>query len=141
MSRPGKLFERKNQYLPRKLVCRATTGFIGLILIISCATTSNSFGKDDFQQPTTATKPLILQLIIKFRTDTPPPSAADFTDQLSIDAGARLIYLHPISGGAHVFGVKNISDPLQVEEIIRRLTKRSDILYVEQDRILQPLQR
>jgi hypothetical protein len=40
-----------------------------------------------------------------------------------------------------VFGVKNISNPLQIEEIIRRLTKRSDILYVEHDRILRPLQR
>jgi hypothetical protein len=57
--------------------------------------------------------------------------------ELSRDAQTQIIYLRPMSGGAHVFRVMDISDNAQLTTVIQRLSKRPEILYVEQDRIMQ----
>jgi hypothetical protein len=46
------------------------------------------------------------QIIVKFSDATMNPSENIFVDQLSHDAGARLIYVRPMSGAAHVFEVR-----------------------------------
>ncbi|HVO67201.1 MAG TPA: hypothetical protein VMT12_12010 [Syntrophales bacterium] len=76
------------------------------------------------------------QLIIKFRDHTLDPSRNDFVQGLSRDAKATLVYVRPMSGGAHVFRVENISDAAQIAEVIKRLSGRQDVLYVEQDTIM-----
>jgi hypothetical protein len=135
MSRLLKLIEKGKRLLPpaRKFSRLLLPQFLGLILVISCAITSNSIGEDNAQARPPGTRPASGQIIIKFRTNDLNPSRAEFVDQLSRDADARLIYQRPMSGGAHVFGLKNISDADKIKEIIRRLAKRPDVLYVEQD--------
>jgi hypothetical protein len=79
-------------------------------------------------------KKMTEQFIIKFRVPGLDPSHADFAEGLSSDARATLIYLRPVSGGAYVFSVGNISD--SVSAVIQRLSVRPDILYIEQDNIV-----
>jgi hypothetical protein len=73
-------------------------------------------------------------VIVKFRDATIDPMRADFVEHLSHDAGVPLVYLRPISGGAHVFGVEGVSDPGQLAEVMRRLAERGDVAYVEENR-------
>ncbi len=76
------------------------------------------------------------QIIIKFRNHSLNPSRNDFVQGLSRDAKATLVYIRSMSGGAHVFRVENISDAVQLTEVIKRLSNRQDVLYVEQDTIM-----
>jgi hypothetical protein len=77
------------------------------------------------------------QLIIKFKDDVSDPSNADFVKALSRDAKYLLVYIRPMSGGAHVFRVVDFIDDSQLSEVIQRLLKRSDVTYAEQDRTMQ----
>lgn len=85
----------------------------------------------------TATGQYTAQLIIKFSEPTIDPTRADFVEHLSKDAGVPLVYLRPISGGAHLFRIERLADKDQLAAVMKRLTKRTDILYVEPDRVLR----
>jgi hypothetical protein len=106
-------------------------GIVGLIFICGCTTEHTITRQPSLQQMRNT------QLIIKFRNDGFDPSPAVFVQELSRHAHAELAYLRPLTGGAHVFRVENISDTARLAEIIQRLAQRADILYVEPDRIMQ----
>jgi hypothetical protein len=100
-------------------------------------TRSNSTAGGNIQPQPQAAKQKMTQLIIKFRNVNFDPSQGDYLQKLSRDIKATLVYLRPMSGGAHVFRIMDISDNAQLTMVIRRLSERSEILYVEQDRIMQ----
>ena len=77
------------------------------------------------------------QLIIKFMDAVADPSRPEFVKTLSQDAGVGLVYLRPVSGGAHVFRVESGAPPPVLAEAIKRLAARRDIVYVEPDRLLR----
>lgn len=110
---------------------------LGLIFIVSCVATSNSIAGGNIQPQPQAVNQKMAQLIIKFRKADFDPSRIAYVQELSRDAQTQIIYLRPMSGGAHVFRVMDISDNAQLTMVIRRLSKRPEILYVEQDRIMQ----
>ena len=116
---------------------RLLLGLIGLIFIISCGATSNRNAADNIQPQLSVQKLRTAHIIIKFRDDAIDPSRTDFVQGLAHDANAALVYVRPMSGGAHVFRVVNVSDTTQLTEVIQRLSKRPDVLYVEQDRIMR----
>jgi hypothetical protein len=111
--------------------------FFGLIFFISCGTASNSTAGDNIQIQPQATKPKMTQLIIKFRQTDFDPSRNVFVQELSRDAQVPVLYLRPMSDGAHVFRVMDISNDVQLKTVIQRLSQRPEILYIEQDRIIQ----
>ena len=80
--------------------------------------------------------PMKARLIIKF-TEGAYESSPAFLGKLSEDAGTALTYLRPMSVGGHVFECRNVYSSDELAEVIQRLTKRKDVVYVEQDRILQ----
>lgn len=137
MSWPWKINGKKNKNLPRIVSHLIIFGLVIMILIVGCATTSVSNSGDNIQPQPSETKPLSKQIIIEFRADGLDPSTPAFIEQLSRDAAAPLAYLRPMAGGAHVFGLQNISHAAQMEEIVRRLKERADILYVEKDAVMQ----
>lgn len=112
-------------------------GLLGLIFVVSCSTTSNSAAGGDIQPQPQATKQRMTQLIIKFRDADFDPSRIAFVQELSRAAQIQISYLRPMSGGAHVFRVTDITDKEQLTMAIQRLSNRPEILYVEQDRIMQ----
>jgi len=107
--------------------------------LTGCAPASTDITGTITVQPRPAEQPLlkISQIIIKFRDLGLDPSRNDFVQELARTANAALVYVRPMSGGAHVFRVENISNPAQLTEVIQRLSRRSDVLYAEQDSIMQ----
>jgi hypothetical protein len=81
--------------------------------------------------------PMNARLIIKFKDSVRGPSTAAFVSKLSEDAGTALMYVRPMSVGGHVFDCPDVYSSDELAEVIGRLTKRKDVIYVEQDRILQ----
>ena len=110
---------------------------LGLIFIASCSTTSTSIAGDNNKPQPPVARQKMAQLIIKFRKADFDPSQGDYLQKLSRDIKATLVYLRPMSGGAHVFRVVDISDNAQLTTVIQHLSARPEILYVEQDRIMQ----
>jgi hypothetical protein len=103
----------------------------------SGGTISISTAGGNIQPQPQAAKQKMTQLIIKFRNADFDPSRIAYVQELSRDAQTQIIYLRPMSGGAHVFRVVNVSATTQLATIIQQLSKRPEILYVEQDRIMQ----
>jgi hypothetical protein len=79
------------------------------------------------------------QIIIKFRSATVDPSDPEVLAALSASASTPLAFVRPMSGGAFVLRAGGITDPQQLAEVIRRLGTRSDVEYVEPDRLLRPM--
>jgi hypothetical protein len=113
----------------------------GLIFTVTCGLTLNCATANDIQQQPSMEKLRTAQIIIKFRNDALDPSRPDFIEGLSRDASAKLVYVRPMSGGSHVFRVKDITESEQLSKVIQRLSKRPDILYVEQDAMMQHLRK
>ena len=74
------------------------------------------------------------QIIIKFRDPRLDPSQSHFLGEISGDAGAALVHVRPMSGGAHVLRPKKPVDGVELDRIVARLGKRQDVEYVEPDR-------
>ena len=110
---------------------------LGLIFIVSCSTTSTSIAGDNNKPQPPVARQKMVQLIIRFRQADFDPSRIAYVQDLSRDAQTQIIYLRPMSGGAHVFRVMDISDNAQLTTVIQHLSARPEILYVEQDRIMQ----
>jgi hypothetical protein len=79
-----------------------------------------------------------VQIIIKFRRESLDASDERLLTELSRDAGTRLRYLRPLSGGAHVLQAQDLRTPEQLDRLIRRLAERADVEYVEADRRMFP---
>jgi predicted glycosyltransferase len=113
---------------------------LGLIFIISCSITSTGTTGDNGQTQPQGSSQKMVQLIIKFRKADFDPSQNNFVQKLSLETKTTIVYVRPMSGGAHVFRVMNITDDTQLKTIIQKLSKRPEILYVEQDRKMQHYQ-
>jgi len=79
------------------------------------------------------------QLIIKFRDPDLDLSRSHFLEEISRDAGATLVHVRPMSGGAHVLRPKKPVDGVELDRIIGQLRKRQDVEYVEPDRPMRHL--
>ena len=75
------------------------------------------------------------QIIVKFASAVQEPAGPAFVESLSQSAGAKLDYLRPISGDAHVFKVEG-----DAEAAANNLSRRSDVIYAEPDRRLRPME-
>ena len=92
--------------------------------------------------PESATSmPMNARLIIKFKDGVRGPSTAAFVSKLSEDAGTVLIYLRPMSAGGHVFECREIYRPEDLKKVVERLTRRKDVIYVEEDRVVRHQKR
>lgn len=105
------------------------------MLFESCMATLHPGSEKNKDPQPKAGRVLAAQLIIKFKDAKTDPTQANFLKQLSRDAHAILHYLRPMSGGAHVFHVSS-ADEKELAVIIRRLSRRADIEYVEEDSIM-----
>jgi hypothetical protein len=88
-------------------------------------------------QPGTAL-PAHYQLIIKFRTAIDDPAQPDFVQQLSVDAGATLQFERTLGTGAQLYSLDGKLDRAEFSAVLQRLSRRHDVLYAEEDRLVQP---
>jgi len=107
-----------------------------MAFILSCSATANSVGESNMKTKQSIQRTRPAQIIIKFKDNVPDPSRHEFVQEISSVAKVNLHYLRPMSGGAHVFRVENGGKSAQIGDIIKRLSKRPDIIYVEPDAIM-----
>lgn len=96
-----------------------------MLLAAGCAPTPSSVADDGYTA----------RVIVKFSDLGVNPAERSFVDDLSHDAGVTLVYLRPMSGGAHVFEVRNLRDAAELQEVLRRLSRRPGVAYAEEDRV------
>ena len=77
------------------------------------------------------------RLIVSFSDTVADPADAGYLDELGRTAGARLFYVRAASGAAHILEVQ-LADPSQLADVLRRLSRRPDIVYAQQDRMVRP---
>ncbi|MFQ5935497.1 MAG: hypothetical protein ACE5LB_03710 [Acidiferrobacterales bacterium] len=110
---------------------------LGLWVIMGCAPPLSDAVAVDPTSGIAGTPVSTVRIIAKFaRTQAVPPSER-FVQELSKDAGARLIFLRSTAGDALVFSVEGVSSGEQLQDVMQRLAARPDVVYVEQDRILR----
>lgn len=81
-----------------------------------------------------------VQIIVQFRTPVDDPANPAFVQQLSADGGAVLRFVRTLGTGAQLYSVEGGLDRAQLDTVVRQLRQRSDILYVEEDRRVEPAQ-
>jgi hypothetical protein len=109
----------------------------GMGILPACAELHAQGGTDATSQPPSVVTTRSTQLIIKFRDPRLDPSQPQLLDEIGRDAGARLVHVRPMSGGAYVLRLENPADGAELDRIIGRLEKRPDVEYVEPDRPMQ----
>ena len=73
-------------------------------------------------------------VIIKFRDPATDPSQPRYLSELSRAMGVTMVYVRPMSGGAHVLRVDGASGPEHFQRIVQALAQRPEVQYAEPDR-------
>ncbi len=105
-----------------------------LLIILACGSKVPGRADEQAASDRVSAKKISARLILKFRDHVAHPSEEEFVKKLSDVAGVRLIYLRAMSGGAHVCSVPAIDEKTHLDEIINRLSRLEDVIYVEPDR-------
>ncbi len=85
-----------------------------------------------------STAPALQQrVIVRFAPQVRDPQDPALVQSLGAQAGARLQYLHRVSGGACVYTLEGAAD---VDAAVRRLQGDTRVLEVERDRRRTPMQ-
>ncbi len=103
------------------LLCASTLG--------ACATPGSA---------TTAPAASPHQLIIRFRIPVDDPADPAFVQQLTVTAGAELQFMRTLATGAQLYSVDSSLDRREFSAVVQRLSQRHDVLYVEENRRVQP---
>ena len=104
--------------------------------LLLCASTLGACANPNAATPEPAASPY--QLIIQFRTPLGDPAKPAFVQQLSVDAGTALSFLRTLATGAQLYSVDGSLDRDEFTAVMQRLRLRPDVLYVEEDRRVQP---
>lgn len=120
-----------------KLLTIFIISLTGLAMPAGCASTDGRITAERRTDPAVRQEPSKSRIIIKFNNSNINPLRPGFVEGLSHDAGATISYLRPMSGDAHVFSIDVIGAGSSINAIIRRLSGRSDVTYVEQDSIMK----
>lgn len=107
-----------------------------VVLCLGCAPAETQNLAAEPTPESATSMPMNARLIIKFTEGAYETSRA-FLSKLSEDAGTALIYLRPTSVGGHVFECREIYSPEELKKVVERLTRRKDVIYVEEDRLLR----
>jgi len=113
------------------------TGAVGALL--ACAQVSGESGPELAPPASARGAARAVQIIVKFRDPRLDPSRAQFLGEMGRDIGARLVYVRPMSGGAHVLRLEALPDGAELDRIVGRLARRPDVEYAEPDRRMRPM--
>jgi hypothetical protein len=105
---------------------RSTAGFLFSLLAAITMTTSviGCAAQPVMANPT--------QIIVKFQPEVANAESKEFLDSLAATAKVPVQYKRAMSGGAHVLVID--ADEAKVDEALKALGKRKDVLYAEPDR-------
>lgn len=111
-----------------------------VVLCLGCAPADTQTLTAESTPEVSTIAPMRARLIIKF-TEGAYESSPAFLGKLSKDAGTALTYVRPVSVGGHVFECRKIYSPEELKKVVERLTRRKDVIYVEEDRMLRHQKR
>lgn len=106
-------------------------------MTVGCASTDGRITTEKRTDPAVRQDSSRYRIIIKFNNINIDPQQPAFVEDLSRDAGATISYLRPMSGNSHIFSIDVIATSSSINTIIRRLSGRADVKYVEQDLIMK----
>lgn len=78
------------------------------------------------------------RVIIRFKPEVTNPADPAFLQKLSADIGVPLVYVRPMSGGAHVLTFGEKLDRAQMDAALQALNREPTVVYAEEDRIVRP---
>lgn len=107
-----------------------------VVLCLGCTPADTQTPTTESTPETSTIAPVKARLIIKF-TEGAYESSPTFLRKLSEDAGTALVYLRRTSVGGHVFECRDLYSSDELMDVIQRLKRRKDVIYVEQDKILK----
>jgi hypothetical protein len=110
---------------------------LALLVLTGCASTGVSAVDEPARATDTPRLKQIPQVIVKFRDPALDPTRQGFLRTLVRDTGVKLVYVRPMSGGAHVLRIEGAADLAQYQHVVNELATRSEIEYAEPDRLLQ----
>ena len=110
---------------------------LAIMVLPACAQLPAQGGTDTASAQSSTGAARSTQIIIKFRDSGADPSRSSLLEEIGRDSSARLVYVRPMSGGAHVLRLENPVDGAELDRIIGRIAKRQDVEYVEPDRPMQ----
>ncbi len=102
-----------------------------VVLCLGCAPAETQNIAAEPTAESATSMPMNSRLIIKF-ADVAYEASPAFVSKLSKDAGTALTYLRPTS-----VECRGIYSPEELKKVVERLTRRKDVIYVEEDRMMR----
>ena len=122
---------------PQTMLLRFTAAFALALWLPAMQGCAGADDKTRVPAANSATIAVKARIIIRFSDAITNPADARYLDKLGRAAGARFTYVRAVSGGAHIVEAQ-LADQAQLAEVLRRLSKRPDIVYAQLDRMVQP---
>lgn len=122
----------------QRLICKLflfARGFLTTLMLCGCVSTSVTT-----QAESSSMLPMS-QMIVKFKDPAVDPTKPSYLQELSQAIGATLVYVRPMSGGAHILRMEAGANAESFRRVVESLAKRSDVEYAEPDQLLHPMQR
>jgi hypothetical protein len=124
-----------SQRLPH-MVFAFVSKLMALLAVSGCASIGMPAVAEPVQYADSPRIKQMTQVIIKFRDPALDPSRQDYLRVLAHDTGVKLVYVRPMSGGAHVLRVEGAVDAEQFQRVVNGLATRPEVEYAEPDRLL-----
>ena len=84
---------------------------------------------------------VIGRVIVKFRDPAFDPTVGPYLAELSGEFNVTLVYVRPMSGGAHVLQVADANRHIDIDRVIEMMRKRDEVLYAERDRLMRAMEK
>jgi hypothetical protein len=110
-----------------------------LMALSGCASTGMPAAAESVQRADPSRIKQMTQVIIKFRDPTLDPARQGYLKELTRDTGVTLVYVRPMSGGAHVLRIEGVVDADHFLRVVEGLAKRPEVEYAEPDRRMHHL--
>lgn len=108
-----------------------------LLALSGCASIGMPAAAESVQYVDSPRIKQMTQVIIKLRDPALDPSRQDYLRELAHDTGVKLVYVRPMSGGAHVLRIEGAVDAEQFQRVVNGLATRPEVEYAEPDRLLR----
>ena len=107
------------------------------VMLAGCASAGTPAANESVQRVDLSQAKQMSQVIVKFRDPTLDPTRRDvLLKEIARDAGVRLTYVRPMSGGAHVLRVDGVMNADHLLRVVDRMTKAPEVEYAEPDRLM-----
>jgi len=124
---------------PFAMVLTFARSLVAFVALSGCASADTPAAGAPTQRAAPSTSQQQTQVIVKFNDPTLDPARQDYLKELARGTGVTLVYIRPMSGGAHVLKVEGAVDAGHFQRIVDGLAKRPGVEYAESDRRMRPM--